>query len=129
VELDSARWHAVREKALRRDGHKCQQCGRRDKLDVHHKKQKSIHPKLAYTLSNLVTLCEKCHMAWHKKHGFGKHSYQEVYDKYISHRTHCRIERRVGKINSRINYSKMKLTYKVVRGSKVSHNWRPKRHH
>ena len=72
MKLNPARWHRVRKVTLRRCGSKCTKCGSRRKLHVHHKKQKSIYPSLAYTQSNLTVLCSNCHHKWHKKHGYGK---------------------------------------------------------
>ena len=57
---------------------KCQKCGSTRNLHAHHIKQKSIHPKYAYTVSNGTCLCRKCHMELHKKIGFGKHSFDEI---------------------------------------------------
>jgi hypothetical protein len=53
---------ATRKQVLARDGHACQKCGKREKLDLHH-----INP---ITLGqddspdNLVTLCKHCHSEW-----------------------------------------------------------------
>ena len=44
-----------------RDGMKCQQCGARTGLAVHHTKGMKSH-----ALSNLVTLCRTCHQAVHR---------------------------------------------------------------
>ena len=44
-----------------RDGMKCQQCGSRTDLHVHHTKGMKSH-----ALSNLVTLCRTCHIAIHR---------------------------------------------------------------
>jgi hypothetical protein len=124
MHFDESRLREWREAVLRRDHHKCQQCGSRGKLHAHHKKQKSIHPSLAYAVSNGTTLCQKCHMALHKKIGFGKHSWKEIYQKYIckSHKSHYkRVEHRNKPISSRVKHTK--LVYRVVRGSKVSHRW------
>ena len=46
---------------------KCCVCGTRSKLEAHHIKCKSYHPKLAYTLSNGVTLCREHHTLLHIK--------------------------------------------------------------
>jgi 5-methylcytosine-specific restriction protein A len=55
------RWKAVRYLAKKRDGWKCTECGERGRLEVHHIKRVKNHPELAYDLSNLKTLCGKCH--------------------------------------------------------------------
>ena len=44
-----------------RDGMKCQQCGTRTGLDVHHTRGMKSH-----ALSNLTTLCRTCHIATHR---------------------------------------------------------------
>ena len=44
-----------------RDGMKCQQCGSRTDLAVHHTRGMKSH-----ALSNLVTLCRTCHIATHR---------------------------------------------------------------
>ena len=44
-----------------RDGMKCQQCGTRTGLDVHHTRGMNSH-----ALSNLTTLCRTCHIATHR---------------------------------------------------------------
>lgn len=51
---------------LNRDGHTCQQCGSQHQLVVHHKDgsgRGSSNPN--NNLSNLKTLCRKCHMETH----------------------------------------------------------------
>ncbi|CAN5441453.1 hypothetical protein BH10CHL1_BH10CHL1_17950 [soil metagenome] len=63
-------WLDLREKALERAGHKCQQCGSMWLLEVHHKKHVVNGGK--DKLSNLVVLCQDCHDKVHaedrKKH-------------------------------------------------------------
>lgn len=59
-------WFNVREKVLKRDGYKCQNCGSKRKLQVHHKTYKH-HYKEHKHLKDLVTLCEPCHQSIHKK--------------------------------------------------------------
>ena len=55
--LDTGRWKQARAKALRRDGNACVACGRTDGLSVHHIIPRDERPELAFTLSNLTTLC------------------------------------------------------------------------
>ena len=44
-----------------RDGMKCQQCGTRTSLDVHHTRGMKSH-----ALNHLITLCRTCHIATHR---------------------------------------------------------------
>ncbi len=57
----SARWKALRVQALRRDDWQCVCCGARGRLEVDHIKPVRTHPELAFTLSNLQSLCGVCH--------------------------------------------------------------------
>ena len=56
----------VREYVLWRDGHKCQHCGGKSKdkvLNVHHIESRKTGGD---SPSNLITLCETCHKAYHR---------------------------------------------------------------
>ncbi|NKL23477.1 HNH endonuclease signature motif containing protein [Rhizobium leguminosarum] len=57
-----SRWWPVRTAAVRRDDFKCQECGARGRLEVHHVKPVREAPELAYDLGNLKTLCVACHL-------------------------------------------------------------------
>jgi len=77
----SSDWESVRQAALDRDNHECQECkklgkvhvdskkvqGERKKieLNVHHKYEIEDYPKLALMLDNLVTICIPCHNRIH----------------------------------------------------------------
>jgi len=41
VRLDSAAYDQLRRQVLERDGWRCQVCGRRDRLEVHHLRRRS----------------------------------------------------------------------------------------
>lgn len=67
-------WERVREEALERDNHTCQECGASGEqhqqeyyrgLDVHHIKPVATFEQEvdAHTLDNLITLCPSCHQA------------------------------------------------------------------
>ena len=54
------------QRAMERDGYRCQSCGTDKKLLVHHRDgsgERSQSPN--HELDNLVTLCHKCHVAVH----------------------------------------------------------------
>lgn len=76
-EYGGAHWKIQRRKALKRDRHRCQYCGTREQdwgyeLDVHHVTNDS--PEKTNVLSNLVTLCRKCHSDMHN----GRLTYEMV---------------------------------------------------
>lgn len=60
----SAKWRAIREKALRRDGHLCQGCLERRADVVHHTTYERLGDEL---LIDLVSLCHRCHDRAHGK--------------------------------------------------------------
>lgn len=58
-------WHRVRTKALMRDQYHCRFCGKdasgKGNAHVDHIVRRKEAPHLAYELSNLQTLCIRCH--------------------------------------------------------------------
>jgi 5-methylcytosine-specific restriction endonuclease McrA len=63
--LSEAEYKALCAKVLQRDGWKCRSCGLRQNLACHHvvyRSQQGVDA--AY---NLLTLCEQCHTAVHRK--------------------------------------------------------------
>jgi 5-methylcytosine-specific restriction endonuclease McrA len=56
------RWRALRLEALRRDGFRCQDCGARGRLEVHHVRSVREAPELGFDLANLKSLCPSCHV-------------------------------------------------------------------
>jgi len=70
------KWRKKREAILKRDGYLCQECrkyGRRREAEmVHHIKHVDEFPELAYTDSNLISLCNACHGKMHPEK-LGKH--------------------------------------------------------
>jgi len=51
--------------ALERDGYKCVMCGSTKGLNVHHKDESGSTDKPNNELSNLITLCNACHISIH----------------------------------------------------------------
>lgn len=72
----SAHWKRKRELILRRDGYMCVECkkyGRiREAKTVHHIQHVDEYPELAYTDSNLESLCLACHNKQHPEKGNGR---------------------------------------------------------
>jgi 5-methylcytosine-specific restriction endonuclease McrA len=68
--LRDRRWPALRLQALRRDGWRCRQCGRRTRLEVDHIEPVAKRPDLAFCLDNLQALCPRCHTSkTHRERG------------------------------------------------------------
>jgi len=59
----SRQWKALRLIALRRDGFLCVECRAPGRLEVDHIKPVRTAPELAFELSNLQSLCARCHGA------------------------------------------------------------------
>lgn len=56
----SPAWREIRKTHLKKQNC-CKACGRNDELEVHHIVPVHINRDLELDLSNLITLCEKCH--------------------------------------------------------------------
>ena len=64
VRLDPELYEQLRDQVLRRDGWRCQSCGTRSGLEVHHKEFRSHSGDDSQ--ENLITLCTSCHNAVHQ---------------------------------------------------------------
>jgi 5-methylcytosine-specific restriction endonuclease McrA len=62
--LDLELYDRLREQVLRRDNWRCQVCGSRQNLQVHHEELRSRGGR--DTKENLITLCAECHEALHR---------------------------------------------------------------
>ncbi len=63
LRLDRGGYGQLRQQILDRDGWKCQHCGRRDQLQIHHLVRRSqMGPD---TEDNLMTVCSDCHRQLH----------------------------------------------------------------
>lgn len=51
----------VRKKCLKRDKHRCQMCGSKRKIEVHHIIRYADSKYLRCEISNLVSVCTICH--------------------------------------------------------------------
>ena len=61
--LDPESYEKLRQAVLRRDGWRCQQCGRTTNLHVHHI---LFRGRLGSdSMENLITLCALCHEGYH----------------------------------------------------------------
>lgn len=62
-------WMKFRQTILERDGYKCKKCESNKRLEVHHMTSRTFYPELEFSKLNCITLCRKCHLAFHKAHG------------------------------------------------------------
>jgi 5-methylcytosine-specific restriction endonuclease McrA len=62
--LRSERWRLLRKQVLRRAGWRCECCGRRGPLDVHHLTYERFGREL---LGDLQALCRDCHDGAHRE--------------------------------------------------------------
>lgn len=68
IRLDAASYEHLRQEIFRRDGWRCQFCGARSNLQVHHQQFRSqAGPDIE---SNLITLCADCHSMIHDRGQF-----------------------------------------------------------
>jgi ATP-dependent DNA helicase RecQ len=63
LRLDPDRYEQLRNQVLRRDSWRCQSCGTRSNLEVHHKEFRSRSGDDSE--QNLITLCSACHATVH----------------------------------------------------------------
>lgn len=80
----AARWKRKAESIKRRDGYMCVRCKRYGRTTpakiVHHIKHVDEYPELAYTSSNLESLCIACHNAMHPEKGRQAGRYEKRWD-------------------------------------------------
>jgi 5-methylcytosine-specific restriction endonuclease McrA len=63
IRLEHPEYEELRQRVLRRDGWRCQFCGCRLSLEVHHQQFRSQSGE--DTEENLITLCANCHSVAH----------------------------------------------------------------
>jgi 5-methylcytosine-specific restriction endonuclease McrA len=63
VKLAADAYEQLRLEVLQRDNWRCQNCGRRKNLEVHHKRMRSQGGDDSEL--NLIALCSTCHMGAH----------------------------------------------------------------
>lgn len=69
LRLDPEQYEQLRKEVLHRDGWRCQSCGTKSSLEVHHKDFRSHSG--ADSEENLITLCRACHASMHHGRGDG----------------------------------------------------------
>lgn len=70
--LNNWRYVEWRTKVYERDNYTCQCCGdnRGNDLNAHHLNSYSRYPESRLSIENGVTLCNKCHRAYHRQYGY-----------------------------------------------------------
>lgn len=63
--LKSLEWHSLRREVLKRDKHRCVDCGIFGKLQVHHLHYDGVDT-MTFTADQCVSVCHDCHA---KRHG------------------------------------------------------------
>jgi 5-methylcytosine-specific restriction endonuclease McrA len=64
LRLEQDEYQELRQKILRRDGWRCQNCGSMSNLEVHHREFRSQSGEDSE--QNLITLCTFCHTHVHR---------------------------------------------------------------
>lgn len=70
---------------LKRDNYRCQCCGTRSNLVVHHKDGYNWNEERRTDLDNGITLCENCHKCFHDKYGYGNNTEKQWNDFIVNY--------------------------------------------
>ena len=62
--LDSDAWSVIRSIVLMKAGFKCEKCGEKEHLHIHHLNYSTVFNE---SLKDLVLLCRECHKEQHEK--------------------------------------------------------------
>jgi len=65
LRLDPAAYQNLRQEVLQRDNWRCQSCGARSNLEIHHQEFRSHSGEDSHL--NLITLCVQCHAGAHRR--------------------------------------------------------------
>jgi hypothetical protein len=70
-----------RKGVFQRDNWECQCCGKHGgKLCAHHLNSYDFHTEERFDIENGATLCEPCHITFHKTYGFGNNTRSQFYE-------------------------------------------------
>ena len=68
--MATKKYKTWRTAVYKRDNYTCQKCGQTGgKLNVHHIESYAEHEDKRYDVNNGITLCQKCHLEFHRKYG------------------------------------------------------------
>ena len=77
-------WIPLRDAAIERDKG-CIKCGSVEKMNAHHIHNFKDFPELRYKLSNIVILCEQCHVEFHRQCGKSKNDIKQIQN-FVHHK-------------------------------------------
>lgn len=66
-QLNDSRWHSFRKHILSVRGHRCELCGSKQSIQIHHPVYFNGRKAWEYTCNEVVVLCQDCHKAVHNK--------------------------------------------------------------
>ena len=75
----------LRGDTLKRDNYKCLVCDGNSKLVAHHLESFADNKDLRFELDNMATMCETCHIDFHKQYGFGNNTREQFEEYYNKH--------------------------------------------
>ena len=76
-------YRIFRGSVLSRDNYKCQCCGLKKKLHVHHIFSYRYYPSLRTDVNNGITLCKYCHQKYHTIYGNKNNVNAETFSKFM----------------------------------------------
>ena len=76
-------YRIFRENVLSRDNYKCQCCGLKKKLHVHHIFSYKYYSSLRTDVNNGITLCKYCHQKYHTIYGNKRNVNAETFSKFM----------------------------------------------
>jgi len=82
----SSGWSATRALRIRYDGGRCRACGRKINLQVHHIKPFHLDQTMELDMSNLITLCGRCHILLGHLDNWKSHNRQVIFDTITTRR-------------------------------------------
>lgn len=78
-ERDMYKMKAWRKAVFERDGYDCAKCGKHGgKLNAHHKSGYNLDLEKRLNVDNGITLCEQCHINFHKIYGYGMNTEEQL---------------------------------------------------
>ena len=113
--LCNTRYRRIRKTVVARDN-VCQLCGGIERLEVHHIIEKGKNPALIYDVTNMITLCKKCHCCIRGK----EEDYIGYFNDIVEKRANS-VEPRTGNTEPSISIAEPLICFE--NGVEVRHNF------